>query len=211
MIHVPSPIEEPPAFEVECRQNGIAWLNNQQVVPKRPKDFWSPFRPDLRRGFGKRCGYYAMYVHDGTVDHFVPWDGCKAFEPRLAYEWTNFRFIDGGLNSRKKAAALLDPFDVQDDWFEVELPSLALNAVKVPAEFEAKAALTLEALELDQGLRVLELRWEWYEQHRAHGLTFELLQEYAPLVARAVGRWREEGRGEPPAIPRPVIDPFDNL
>jgi hypothetical protein len=213
MIRVPSPIDEPAAFDVECRQAGQVYLQNQPTRPKRPRDFWSPFRPDLRRGFGGRCGYYAMYVPDGQVDHFVSWDTCKDDKPHLAYEWSNFRFLDGALNSSKRTldGLLLDPFEVQDDWFELELPTLLLRPIRVPSDRMAAARLTLERLELDQGLRVLELRWEWYDKHRRGLLSLGGLHEVAPLVARAVERWHAEGRGTLPDIARPVPDPYADL
>ena len=218
MIHVPSPIRpEPPRFEEECRQEGRGWLDQwrakQVTLPDRPKDFWSPFRPDLRRGFGLRCGYYAMYVHDGQVDHSTSWKTCKENgTPELVYEWDNFRFVDGALNSRKKTLddQVLDPFEVQSGWFEVELPTLFLRVVAVPPARQSAARLTLEKLELDQGSRALELRWEWYEAHR-RGMPLPLLHEKAPLVAQAVERWIGEGRGALPTIPRPVPDPYDRL
>ena len=214
MIHVPSPIDEPTAFDVECRQAGLTYLQNQEALPKRPKDFWSPFRLDLRRGFGGCCGYYAMYVHDGHVEHFVSWNTCKNNNtPHLAYEWNNFRFVDGALNSSKRTldGLLLDPFEVQDDWFELELPTLLLRPVRVPADRMDAARLTLERLELDQGLRVLELRWEWYDQHRRGDLPLGGLRRVAPLVARAIERWNADGRGALPDIARPVPEPYANL
>jgi hypothetical protein len=218
MIRVPSPIPEPAPFDTSCRQAGRQWLQlrhqNQQPLPDRPRDFWSPFRPDLRRGFGGRCGYYAMYIHDGQVDHLVSWNTCRTNNtPELAYEWDNFRFVDGALNSSKRTldGQLLDPFEVGDDWFELELPSLLLRPVSVPADRQDAARLTLERLELDQGLRVLELRWEWYDKHQRGLLTLDGLRAVAPLLARAVERWHSDCRGELPVIPRPVPDPYDDL
>lgn len=218
MIHVPSPIPEPAAFDANCRQAGRQWLQwrqqNQQPLPDRPRDFWSPFRPDLRRGFGCRCGYYAMLIHDGQVDHFISWNTCRTNDtPELAYEWDNFRFVDGALNSSKRTldCQLLDPFEVGDDWFEIELPSLLLRPVNVPPERQEAANLTLEKLGLDQGPRVLELRWEWYDKHQRRELSLDGLRTVAPLLACAVERWTTEGRGELPVIPRPAPDPYTTL
>ena len=219
MIHVPSPIRpEPATFDADCRQKGLEWLQklsqNQTALPDRPTDFWSPFRPDLRRGFRGRCGYYAMYIHDGQVDHFTSWKTCRTNNtPGLAYEWDNFRFIDGALNSSKRTldGQLLDPFEVEDDWFEIELPTLVLRPVRVPPERQDAAQLTLDRLGLDQGSRALELRWEWYEQHRRGQLSLDGLRDMAPLVAQAIELWTAAGRGELPTIPRPVPDPYGTL
>lgn len=214
MIRVASPIPEPAGFDTDCRQKGEAWLNQQATLPKRPRDFWSPFRSDLRRGFQKRCGYYAMYVHDGQVDHSVSWATCKKTnQAKLAYEWTNLRFCDGALNSRKSTldAQVLDPFDVEDDWFEVELPTLILRSVNVPADRFDSARLTLERLELETGSRSLELRWEWYEEHRSGRLNLDGLRRAAPLVAAAVERWIASDIGPLPEIPHPTGDIYAAL
>ena len=214
MIRVPSPIAEPPLFAVECRQAGIDWLATQEELPKRPRDFWSAFRDELREGFGRRCGYYAMNLPDGQVDHFISWDTCKANAPHRAYEWDNFRFIAGSLNSKKGTLddLLLDPFEVEDTWFEVELPTLLLRATdQLPPALADKARLTLDRLELEQGRKALTLRWEWYEMHRTQELPLPGLTRLAPLVAKAVEKWLAEGRGALPEIPRPFANPLGPL
>ena len=206
MIRVTSPIAEPATFDAECRQPGRDWLVAHPAPKGRPRDFWSPFRTELREGFARRCGYFAMLMHDGAVDHFVSWDTCKAMNPRLAYEWSNFRFIDPALNSRKgtRDDQLLDPFEVQDDWFDVDIPSLVLRITgRVPAQLASKAKFTVERLDLQQGRKAVSLRWEWYELHRSGELTLVGLHRNAPLVARAVDRWINGNHGPLPAIPRP--------
>lgn len=207
MIRVTSPIAEPAAFDRECRQRGRARLAHQNPPPKRPDDYWSPFREDLRTGFARRCGYFAMYLHDGAVDHFRSWDNCKATNPQLACEWSNLRFIAPSLNSKKGTLddQLLDPFEVHDAWFEVEIPSFVLRITdQIPAHLRAKAEFTLDRLDLQQGRKAVALRWEWYEQHRLGELTMAGLQRHAPLVARAVAAWQRNGNGALPCIPRPV-------
>jgi len=210
MIRVPSPVPEPPLFDAECRQPGMEWLAAQDELPDRPKDLWSPFRDDLREGFARRCGYYAMHLPDGQVDHFISWDSCKQDQRQLAYDWNNFRFLAGSLNSKKRTldGQLLDPFEVEDSWFEVELPSFLLRVTdQLPPALLGKATLTLQRLELEQGRKALTLRWEWYEMHRTGLLILQGLHQLAPLVARAVEKWQADGRGPLPAIPRPVPEP----
>ncbi|HEX9047980.1 MAG TPA: hypothetical protein VF988_13230 [Verrucomicrobiae bacterium] len=142
VIPVASPIAEPPAFDANCRERGRQWLAAHPHQEGRPHDYWSPFRDDLREGFGRRCGYLAMYMHDGAADHFISWDRCKLANPQLAYEWNNYRFIAPSLNSKKGTwdDALLDPFEVQSGWFEVEIPSFVLRITdRVPEELRGKA------------------------------------------------------------------------
>jgi len=207
MIPVPNPIPEPAHFEERCRVPGRAWLaKNEEALPDRPRDFWSAFRPDLRRGFENRCGYLAMRLEDGHVDHFLSWRNVRHLQPELAYEWSNFRFVDGAVNSKKGTLddQLLDPFEIQDDWFELELPTFILKmGSKLPAHLRAKAEFTLRQLDLEQGRKAVLLRWEWYHAFVEGHINQAGLERYAPLVARAMDRWRRDERGGLPDIPRP--------
>ena len=64
MIRV-SRVPEPPAFDSEARRPGQAWLAARRDV-KRPRDFWSRFKNELRDGFRSLCGYAAMYDPTNT-------------------------------------------------------------------------------------------------------------------------------------------------
>lgn len=124
MIPVPHPIPEPYDFDDDCRKKGLAWLKKNPNC-KRPKDFWSPFRHALADGFSDRCGYSAMWISSGTVDHFVSIHA----DQTLAYEWSNYRYVEGWINGSKNKCnetEILDPFDVENGWFEILLPSLQL-------------------------------------------------------------------------------------
>ena len=86
--HVLEP--EPADFDAKCRQKGLEWLRKNPKdarKAKRPKDFWSSFRPVLADRFANLCAYGAMYEPVGTVDHVRP---VRADET-LAYEWRNYR------------------------------------------------------------------------------------------------------------------------
>lgn len=214
MIRVASPIAEPATFDAQCRQPGIAWLvtsrlANSLVMKERPRDYWSNFREALREGFVRRCGYFAMYLPEGTVDHFISWETCKNVNPQMAYEWNNFRFIAPSLNSKKGTLddRLLDPFEVEDGWFEMDIPSFVLRITnRIPGHLRPKAEFTMDRLDLQQGRKAVTLRWEWYDLFRSGALSFEGLKRCAPLVARAVDDWRLNGRGSLPVIPRPFAN-----
>ena len=124
-----------------------------------------------------------MYEPVGTVDHFI---SCKT-NPFLAYEWSNYRFASGWINSSKKDAEVLDPFQVGDDWFEILLPSLQLVLTgKVPARHRARVEYTLKRLHLQDDERVLRQRRAWYCMYQAGELTLSGLHKKAPLIARAI-------------------------
>lgn len=179
---------EPTDFDLKCRQKGLAWLAKNPKATrkaKRPKDFWSQFRPELASAFSDLCAYGAMYEPGGTVDHFKPVDANEA----LAYEWSNYRFASGWINSSKnKCAKVLDPFRVRPGWFEVLLPSLQLVAVKtkIPRRWHGLVDDTIRRLHLQDDERILRQRRKWLGLYESGKLDLHGLREMAPLIAAAV-------------------------
>lgn len=180
-----NPPAEPENFDAKARQPGNNWLE-KNPDKKRPKDYWSQFRSDLADGFGDLCGYTAMYDSTGgTVDHYLSWK----YHPHLTYEWSNYRFAFGRVNSSKGTLdnQILDPFEVEDDWFEILLPSLQLVITDaVPEEKRQKAEFTLKKLGLVKDVWVMRLRREWYQMYIDGDLTLTGLEKKAPLIALAV-------------------------
>lgn len=85
---------------------------------------------------------------------------------------------------------MLDPFEIQPGWFEVQLPSMLLKRTDlVPPALRAKADFTLKKLRLVNGYKVRRNRRRWYEDHKDRGLPLANLADYAPLVAEAVTKW----------------------
>jgi hypothetical protein len=127
-----------------------------------------------------------MFEPVGSVDHYISWDT----DHSLAYEWSNYRFAAEWINKSKQTAddQVLDPFEVQDGWFEILLPSLQLVVVTsaVPSNKRAQAEYTLERLHLRDDERVIRQREAWYRRYQENKLTLEGLEEVAPLLARAI-------------------------
>ncbi len=101
-------VHEPDGFK-DKREQGSKWLAKN--ASGRPPDKWSTFRSHLADGFHDLCGYSAMYEPNGTIDHFVSCDEDRT----RAYDWSNYRYIAGWLNSSKKnlpSTDVLDPFEV---------------------------------------------------------------------------------------------------
>lgn len=197
MIPVPNPIPEPGSFDDRCRSRGNDWLRRNPGAPaERFPGYWREFQPQLAAGFSCLCGWSAMHIgHDGAVDHYHSRSGPNG--RRLAYEWSNYRYISTTVNSSKQAldSEVLDPFEVREGWFAVRLPSFQLvRTDRVPAGLRAKADYTIERLNLDRGPKFIANRGHWYCQHQKYGLPLDRLREYAPLVAAAVERWTDSGR-----------------
>ena len=198
MIRIAQP-PEPRTFDADCRQRGNTWLAANATG--RPRDFWTPFQPDLATGFANCCGYKAMWDLDGTVDHYL---SCKNHRPQ-SYQWTNYRYASGSINSSKGThdAAILDPYHVQDDWFEVDLLTMQLlPTAAVPAHEQVRADFTLKQLKLRNGTKVKRQRRVWYDQFKAGtfgaGQTaIDNLRVFAPQVAIAIEKWQAANPGQP--------------
>lgn len=194
MIPVPKP-RKPNTFDRDCRTPGNLWLAANTNSKKFPTH-WIKFQPNLERGFSSRCGWWAVRITDGPVDHYMS----KKNHRHLAYEWTNYRYIAGSVNSSKgnHDDAVLDPFEVKTGWFEVILPSMQLvRTAQVPALLQAKADFTIKQLKLANGYKIRKIRRGYYEDHKLRGLPINLLQNYAPLVADAVVKWQATKRPLP--------------
>jgi hypothetical protein len=143
---------EPDEFDQKVRQPGNLWLEKNPDLTKKLPDYWSRFKPHLADGFHNLCGYSVMYEPVGTVDHYLSRKNYRY----LAYQWSNYRFVSGWINSSKQEIddAVLDPFEVEDNWFEIQLPSLELALTDaVPTHIREKAEFTLRRLHLrdDEG------------------------------------------------------------
>lgn len=193
-------VRKPRGFDAQVKTPGDAWLAANPKA-KRPKALWAPYTPDLSAGFGGLCGYAAMYdPTGGTVDHFLSFKHHR----RLAYDWGNYRFASATMNATKQNAdaAVLDPYQVGDGWFEIVLPSLQMRvSASVPAAMKAKAEHTLQRLKLRDGERVIRWRQSWYSLYCSGNLTLDGLRQVAPLLASAVAAAALSSRNPPQQPP----------
>lgn len=178
---------EPTKWDARCRKRGRKWLREHPGYD-RPIDYWTKFENDLRQAFQQLCAYCVMFVMKADMDHFVPVAHFKKKgKDELAYEWSNFRYVEGVLNQRKSDHLILDPFEVKDDWFEIILPSLQLLLTdKVPKSKRRKAEFTLKKLGLQDDEVVIRYRQKWFEMYCQRKLDLNGLRDVAPLIARAV-------------------------
>ena len=180
-------VPEPAEFAEKAKTPGTAWLA-ANPGGGRPKDYWTPFKGALAKGFQNLCAYSAMYEPVGTVDHFV---SCHEDRSR-AYEWDNYRYCAAWINSSKgnvPAARLLDPFDIEDGWFELHLPSLQLRVSdSVPEGLRDRARYVFDRLRLRDDERVMRQRREWYRMYQDDELSLAGLTGKAPLIAAAINR-----------------------
>ena len=208
----PLPDEARRKYEVKVLGPGLAWLDAHPAprastpeAPRnqeRPPDYWREIREELADAFHERCAYTAMWLsYPGQVDHFVSIDEDRA----RAYEWDNFRYCAGWLNSSKqgiRSSRILDPLEIEDDWFEISLPSLELGVTdRCPEPLRERAEFMLDRLHLRKGPQVIRYRRQFYQQYRpGEPRTLELLDQWAPLIARAIRKQEAQhaAGAEPP-------------
>lgn len=195
--------DEPEAFDADVRQPGVRALREIEGDPtvptrrgpkrKHPPDLWTKALPEMRTLYRRTCAYLAMHIHRGTgrdtVDHFLPW---KADPAGRAYEWSNLRYASFDVNRAKSTQAVLDPFEVEDDWF-------GLN----PATFEVERRRPIDESEAEVWSNTLAVLNDpvfcdaraWYHDRYlglAEGfdapMPLSTLTAEAPFVARELAR-----------------------
>ncbi|MGZ2748665.1 hypothetical protein [Burkholderia stagnalis] len=101
--------------------NKIASRERDIPAEKFP-DYWTCILDDLMKAYGNICAYACFRIHPVTgarsVDHFAP----KSRKWRDVYKWSNYRLCSSRMNARKKDfGSILDPFAIQQGWFQLEL------------------------------------------------------------------------------------------
>ena len=168
-------------------------ITTRSSIPgNRFPDYWTRALDDLWNAYGRICAFTAFYIEQvtgvPTVDHMIPkseaWD--------RVYEWSNYRLACALVNSRKGACQdVLDPFEVEDGWFHVELT--AFQVIPNPELDDATSALVEESIR-ELGLNesdCLELREEYAMSYWDGDISLRRLQHRAPHVAFEL---RRQGR-----------------
>ncbi len=180
-----TPQPAPDHFDEQVRRPGRQWLETHPQG--RPPDYWQRARGALADAFEGLCAYSVIHLFEtGTVDHFVSIDEARD----RAYDWSNYRYCAGWVNASKgniPSALLMDPFEVQDDWFEIQLPSLQLRVTDAcPQPLRERAEFTIRRLRLRDGERAIRGRQNLMELHLSGELPLESLEAFCPLLARAL-------------------------
>ncbi len=182
MIHV-EPQPEPPAFDDQVRKPGLrALARGTAELP----DHWRACLGDLHQRYRGICAYLCVFIPPATgarsVEHFAP----KSKHRDLAYEWTNYRLVCSRMNGRKgDFEDVLDPFEIPDGWFALELSFL--QVMPSPALDEATRArvqATIDRLRLNDK-ECTDARALHYQLYLDEELSLERFREWSPFVARA--------------------------
>ena len=114
------------------------------------------------------------------------------------YEWRNYRLACSGMNSHKGAVAkVLDPFEVEDGWFALELVAFqVVPGDRLADEVEVSVKDTIEQLRLNDSI-YCDARAEYADNYWDGQIRLNHLTRHAPFVERELrrqGRLREEDR-----------------
>jgi hypothetical protein len=188
MRHVDPP-SAPWGWQTHVLTAGRAWLNRPGADNRNAKDakaFWNEYRDEIGEAFGYICCYTVVYIANGEADHFTPWADVRGSrKAHLAYQWSNIRYSDGWINKSKGASTFPDPFLVQDDWFELRLPSLELHATgHHPLDQDDAIRNLLKRVGDDT--RVMKTRRAYFRQYKEGVRPIELVDREAPLLGRAL-------------------------
>lgn len=162
----------------------------EDLPASKIEPYWTKAIADLMQAYDEVCAYSCFRIHPVTgaasVDHMAPksraWD--------RVYEWDNYRLAAARLNARKNAFGdVLDPFEVQNGWFELELVGFqVLPAHGLTAAIRQEIQNTIDRLKLDdlRSAREEDAVSYWEEQ-----VSFARLMKESPFVAMEL---RRQGR-----------------
>lgn len=184
------PQPEYPGFHTDVRVPGNAFL---AVCPQptseqfKKKNFWGKAARELHAAYSGVCAYTSMYLTEqGSVDHFLP----KASYPHLAYEWDNYRLASGRVNSSKgNLESILDPFEVQDDWFFMDIPACLLRPNPALAkELRSQISGTINSLRLNQDDNYVQERCNILIEYALGDVSQAFLRRRYPFIAKEIDR-----------------------
>ncbi len=167
------------------------WLELREADGKSTLD-------DMMDLYDQRCAYLAMHIERATggptIDHFIP----QARDWRLVYEWSNYRLSAACVNAKKGVLEVVDPFDVQAGWFELNFGTFRVR--------RGRAAPSAQRTKIDNTLPLLNLR-DCCQQRREYvtlyrlgpgnkGIDLTYLEHRAPFIASELRRQGELVRGD---------------
>ena len=192
------PAPEPDTFDERVRQPGLRALDRlagklsvakSEIPSSEFPDYWRRSLDDLLAAYHRICSYVCLYIPRGTgarsVDHMVP----KSTAWDRAYEWDNYRLACALMNSRKSdAASVLDPFEVEDGWFVLELVAFqVLPADGLAGPTAAAVKDTIKRLRLNDE-ECCGAREEYAEEYWSENVTLDYVTRRAPFVANELRR-----------------------
>ena len=201
------PAPEPPDFAVRVRQPGLRAIAElvgeapqrtagrrfdkaadarEQIPAGRFPSYWRAALDDLQAAYDQVCAYLGIRIStDPSVDHYV----AKSRRWDLVYEWSNYRLACAAMNSYKgEHGDVLDPFELRDGWFALELVEFqVVPGAKLASPEAERVRATIRRLRLN-GPRFCRIRATFAEDRWNDEISTDYLVRHAPFVARELIR-----------------------
>ena len=217
MIRI-TPAPAPPQFESEVRQPGLRaiaeMVGKTPVYPRTagkrfkkvaireegiPSDelptYWTKALDDLMASYDRICAYSCFRIHPVTGGRSVDHMAAKSRAWDRVYEWSNYRLASARLNARKREFGdVLDPFEVQDGWFELELVGFLVKpAPGLDPTTRDSVQATIDRLGLNDFRqdRARDAEYYW-----SGDVSLSVLTEESPFVAKELRRQRRLCTGD---------------
>lgn len=156
----------------------------------RKKPLWQKVGVHLHAAYSEVCAYtcHRIALDTGfcTVEHFVP----IKVDPQKAYEWDNYRLVCGRLNGRKgDHQDVLDPFQLADNVFTLQFPSLLVKpSPGLAPQLETDAWATINRLKLNDDGTCVRERQVRVRDYCTGDISFNHLRKEAPFIAHELQR-----------------------
>lgn len=153
--------------------------------------YWRECLDDLEREYSGVCAYSGIYIDpvtgQRTVDHYVAVENDLRRE--RVYDWSNDRLASLRMNRNKGTSReVLDPLEVQDTWFHINLVSYeVVPAPGLAPELASRILATRDRLKLNDF--ALGRQREADHADFLHGhVSLDYLKRYRPFLAREILR-----------------------
>ena len=190
-------VGEAPTIKRPGKRRAPIAHKRDEIPPKSFPDYWTKAIKDLLEAYGRICAYVCCYIEPvtgmPTVDHMI----AKSHRWDQVYEWRNYRLACSLMNSRKSNVAhVLDPFDVGNGWFELELVGYQLKpAGQLDPRTRDRVAKTIDQLKLnDEDCR--ELREHYASAYLTGEIRLSFLERRAPFIAIELRRQGKLHQGD---------------
>lgn len=213
--------DAPADFDRQVRQKGLCALLELVGDPSAPKRSGRPRKvvatcvndipaeklppywqgwclEQLRSAYKQTCAYLGMRIHestgDATVDHFLP----KSRNQNSAYEWSNYRLATGDVNTAKDEAPVLDPFEIENGWFVLDIGDFHVKpADELDVDLKVRVADSIRTLRLNER-NYVDSRARYHDEYLGLGEDFDKgglqplplwqLDRECPFVSAELGR-----------------------
>ena len=192
-----APAPEPATFDEMVRQPGRRAIceladelpgSKDDIPPDRFPPYWRRSLGELLKRYDRICSYLCLYIPRAagapSTDHMV----AKSMRWDQVYEWSNYRLACSLMNARKGTASVLDPFEIEEGWFALELVDFqVVPGEGLPHDVANRVSETIERLRLSDRI-CCDARAEYAENYWAKRISLDYLARHAPFVMKELRR-----------------------